>query len=72
MLLVPKGVRLTSYGGDAEDLDPTALQELVDDIAGGTFKVPIDTVYRGLASVVDAHERMASNQASGKLVVVLD
>lgn len=72
MLLVPNGVRLTSYSGGSADLNVVALQELLDDIAAGEFEAPIDTVYHGLESVVAAHERMASNQALGKLVVVLD
>ena len=33
---IPRGVRLTSYGGDAGDLPPDILQTFLDDVAAGT------------------------------------
>lgn len=39
---LPHGVRLTAYGGDANDLPPQVLQVLLDAVAAGDASVPID------------------------------
>jgi NADPH:quinone reductase len=65
---LPRGVRLTAYGGDANDLPQSALQEFLDAVAAGETTVPIDRVY-AFDEVVDAHADMEAGQASGKLVV---
>ena len=59
---IPHGVRLTSYGGDANDLPPRVLQEFLDAV------VPIDHVYN-MDQIVEAHAAMEAGRASGKLVV---
>ena len=66
---LPKGVRLTAYGGDAADLPPELLQGFLDSVAAGTAVVPIGRVYR-LDQIVQAHADMETNQVSGKLVVL--
>lgn len=43
---IPRGVRLTAYGGDASDLPPKVLQDFLDAVAAGDAVVPIDHVYR--------------------------
>jgi len=65
---IPRGVRLTSYGGDARDLPPSVLQAFLDAAASGSAVIPIDHVYR-LDEIVEAHTAMEEGTAAGKLVV---
>ncbi len=67
---LPRGVRLTAYGGDASDLPPAVLQDFLDAVAAGEATVPIDRVY-GLDEVPLAHADMEAGRAAGKLVVAL-
>jgi NADPH:quinone reductase len=66
---LPRGVRLTAYGGEAADLPPRLLQEFLDSVAAGTAVVPIGRVYR-LDDIMQAHADMEASRVSGKLVVV--
>ncbi|MEZ5098387.1 MAG: zinc-binding alcohol dehydrogenase family protein [Thermoleophilia bacterium] len=66
---LPRGVRLTAYGGDASDLPPGVLQRFVDDVAAGQASVPIHRVYR-LHEIAEAHADMEAGRATGKLVVI--
>jgi NADPH:quinone reductase-like Zn-dependent oxidoreductase len=66
---LPRGVRLTAYGGGAADLPPGLLQSFLDSVAAGTAAVPIGRVYR-LDQIVQAHTDMEANQVGGKLVVL--
>jgi NADPH2:quinone reductase len=66
---IPHGVRLTAYGGDANDLPARVLQEFLDAVAAGDAVVPIDQVY-GLDQIAEAHAAMEADSATGKLVVV--
>lgn len=66
---IPYGVRLTSYAGEAADLPPHILQGYLDHVGAGRAPVPIDRVYT-LDQIRDAHARMESGNATGKLVVV--
>jgi NADPH:quinone reductase-like Zn-dependent oxidoreductase len=65
---IPRGVRLTSYGGDASDLPPEVLQQFLDAVAAGDAVVPVDHVYR-FDEIVEAHTAMEAGRGSGKLVV---
>jgi NADPH2:quinone reductase len=65
---IPHGVRLTAYGGDANDLPPRVLQEFLDAVAAGDAVVPIDHVY-AFDQIAEAHAAMEADHASGKLVV---
>jgi len=67
---LPRGVRLTAYGGDASDLPSAVLQEFLDAVAAGAAIVPIHRTYR-LDEIAEAHADMEAGRASGKLVVVL-
>jgi NADPH:quinone reductase len=67
---LPRGVRLTAYGGEAADLPPRLLQDFLDAVAAGTAVVPIGHVYR-LDQIVQAHADMQAGRASGKLVVTV-
>lgn len=66
---LPRGVRLTSYGGDAGDLPPSVLQEFLDAVAAGEAQVPIHRTYR-LDETALAHAHMEAGRATGKLVVL--
>ncbi len=66
---LPRGVRLTAYGGDATDLPSAVLQEFLDAVAAGQAVVPIHRVYR-LDQIAEAHADMEAGRAAGKLVVV--
>ena len=65
---LPRGVRLTAYHGEAEDLPQPVLQEFLDAVAAGHAVVPIDRVY-GFDQIVEAHAAMEAGAAAGKLVV---
>jgi NADPH:quinone reductase len=66
---LPRGVRLTAYGGEAADLPPQLLQRFLDSVADGTAVVPIGHVY-SFDQIVQAHSDMEAGRASGKLVVL--
>jgi len=65
---IPRGVRLTAYGGEASDLPPQLLQTFLDSVVRGEISVPVAHVYP-LDEIVAAHEAMESGAVSGKLVV---
>jgi NADPH2:quinone reductase len=67
---LPRGVRLTAYHGEAEDLPQPVLQEFLDAVADGHAVVPIDRVY-GFDQIVEAHAAMEAGGAAGKLVVTI-
>lgn len=66
---LPRGVRLTAYGGGAADLPSAVLQEFLDAVAAGQAVVPIHRVYK-LGQIAEAHAEMEAGRAAGKLVVV--
>lgn len=66
---LPRGVRLSAYGGDSTDLSPAVLQGFIDSVASGQATVPIHRVYE-LDEIQQAHADMEDGKASGKLVVV--
>jgi NADPH:quinone reductase-like Zn-dependent oxidoreductase len=67
---IPHGVRLTAYGGDANDLPSHVLQEFLDAVAARDAVVPIDRVYR-FDQIAEAHAAMEADHATGKLVVTI-
>ena len=67
---LPRGVRLTAYGGDASDLPSEVLQQFLDDVAAGSAAVPVGHVYR-FDEIVEAHAAMEAGSAAGKLVVTV-
>jgi NADPH2:quinone reductase len=66
---LPKGVRLTAYGGAAADLPADVLQRQLDAIADVRLAVAAHRVYDGLDQIRQAHRDMENNAATGKLVV---
>ncbi len=67
---IPRGVRLTSYGGDAADLPAGVLQGFLDAVAVGEAIVPIHRRYR-FDQIAEAHADMEAGRAAGKLVVTV-
>ncbi|MBA4609120.1 zinc-binding dehydrogenase [Aeromicrobium sp. Marseille-Q0843] len=65
---IPRGVRLTSYAGEADDLPADVLRGFLEDVAAGRAQVPVDRVYE-LGDIREAHQRMEDGAATGKLVV---
>jgi len=70
--MIPGGVRLTSYAGEASDLPADVLAHQLQAIAEGRLNVPVAKVYRGLEQVRDAQADLESGTTPGKHVVVLD
>jgi NADPH:quinone reductase len=66
---LPRGVRLTAYGGGAADLPAPVLQTFLDDVATGRLTVPVDHTYT-LDQIATAHADMEAGNATGKLVVL--
>ena len=56
---LPRGVRLTAYGGDATDLPAHVLQDFLDAVATGDATVPIHRTYR-LDEIADGARRHGS------------
>lgn len=69
--LIPTGVLLTCYAGEAADLPPDALAELLEAIAAERIRPAIAQVHHGLEAVADAHRGLESGRRPGKHVVVL-
>jgi NADPH2:quinone reductase len=67
---LPRGVRLTAYGGEADDLPAPVLQSFLDAVAAGRLTVPLYRTYT-LDQIRIAHTDMEAGNATGKLVVVL-
>ena len=65
---LPRGVRLTAYGGDAADLPAAVLQDFFVAVEAGQATVPVHRRF-DISEIQEAHAYMESGQASGKLVV---
>jgi len=65
---LPRGVRLSAYGGEADDLPAAVLQEFLDAVAAGAARVPIARAYP-LEEIARAHADLEANRVAGKLVV---
>ncbi|WP_328563192.1 alcohol dehydrogenase catalytic domain-containing protein [Streptomyces coelicoflavus] len=70
--VIPGGVRLTSYAGEAADLPADVLAHQLQAIAEGRLNVPVAKVYHGLEQIRDAQADLESGTTPGKHVVVLD
>ena len=69
MEFIPTAVRLTVYGGGAEDFIATPLEQLAKQIASATLHVQVGKTFR-LDQIVEAHRCMEENRAGGKIVVL--
>ncbi|MFI6169698.1 zinc-binding dehydrogenase [Nocardia sp. NPDC051052] len=70
--VIPIGVRLTVYSGDAKDLPPAVFDHQLRSITEGRLVPAIAKVYHGLNQVAQAHTDLAAGGTPGKHVVVLD
>jgi NADPH:quinone reductase-like Zn-dependent oxidoreductase len=70
MEAIPSAVRLTTYSGTVQDFMKTPVDDLLQQIALGTLKVPLGPTFR-LDDIVEAHRCMEENRAGGKIVVVV-
>ena len=68
---LPKGVRLTAYGGESADRSAEVLQRYLDKVASGQIALGPTNVYR-FDDIRKAHADMEHNRAVGKLVVRID
>lgn len=66
---IPSGVRLTAYGGAANDLPSAVLNEVADAIHRGELDWPIKTY--PLQDIARAHADMEFNRVAGKQVIVV-
>jgi NADPH:quinone reductase-like Zn-dependent oxidoreductase len=67
---MPKGVRLTAYGGESSDLPAEVLQRFLDRVAAGEVSLGPTAVYR-LDDIRQAHDDLEHGRRVGKLVVVV-
>ncbi|WP_410675819.1 zinc-binding alcohol dehydrogenase family protein [Amycolatopsis sp. cmx-4-68] len=66
---LPAGVRLTAYGGEADDLPASVLQQYLDRIATGEAGLGPAKVY-SMTEIRQAHDDLEHNRTAGKLVVL--
>lgn len=69
--MIPTGVYLTSYAGEAKDLPTKYFDHVLKLIENHQLTIPIAKVYHGLAEVGQAQANLESGKFSGKHVVVL-
>jgi len=67
---LPRGVRLTAYGGGSGDLPAEVLQRYLDRLAVGDVSLGPVHVY-ALEQIRQAHTDMEQNRTFGKMVVTL-
>jgi NADPH2:quinone reductase len=72
MEMIPTGVRLTTYAGEAIDLPATVFAHQLDAISQRRIRPAIAHVYRGLEQVASAQTDLETGHTPGKHVVVLD
>ncbi|UYZ63098.1 zinc-binding alcohol dehydrogenase family protein [Hymenobacter weizhouensis] len=70
MVAIPSTVRLTSYSGTADDLLATPLAWFAEEVAAGRQSALLHRTF-GFDELVAAHRYMEANEATGKLVVVM-
>ena len=66
---IPVTVCLTMYDGGPKAFMSTPLQEMVEQIEGGTLPVTIGKTFK-LDEIVEAHRTMEENKAGGKIVML--
>jgi NADPH:quinone reductase-like Zn-dependent oxidoreductase len=68
--MIPPGTKLTAFHSDTVKGAAGLLQRVVDQVEAGVYRPNVDRVF-GLDEIVDAHRYMESDQAAGKLVLLL-
>lgn len=67
---IPSLGRLTVYMGETTNLEKESLQQFINAIKQRAININKDKVFK-LDQIVEAHTYMESNQAKGKIVVVV-
>ena len=70
-LQLPIGRYLTSYGEFTFKKENAPWDELLELVGTGRLMIKLGKVFRGVESVIEAHEVMESDAAGGKIVVVV-
>ena len=65
---IPTAVKLTSYSGEAADINVEQLQSYLDLVSTGELAVKTGPVF-AFEELVEAHKLMDLNQADGKIVI---
>ena len=68
---IPHRVKLTVHSGGTADLSVEHLQTFIARVEAGQTQIHNNRVFR-LEEIVEAHHYMESNQATGKLVVLVN
>ena len=73
MAAIPSTVKLTHYSTETVTAvnSTRALQQIVDGVAAGRYRLNIDHTFH-FHEIVEAHRYMEENRAQGKLVVLVD
>jgi NADPH:quinone reductase len=66
---IPTGVKLTSYSGEAADLDQAGFDRYLQLVESEQLNVVTGPVF-GFEQLIEAHRLMDSNQAGGKIVIL--
>jgi NADPH:quinone reductase-like Zn-dependent oxidoreductase len=68
---VPTGVKLTSYSGEASDIECEQLQRYVSSVESGELVLKLGPSFH-FGKLPEAHRMMDENRANGKIVIELD
>jgi NADPH:quinone reductase-like Zn-dependent oxidoreductase len=73
MAAIPSTVKLTQFSSESVTAATSseALQQIVDGVAAGRYRLSLDRVFP-FDQIVEAHRYMEENRAKGKLVVLVD
>ena len=73
MAAIPSTVKLTQFSSESVTAanSSEALQQIVDGVAAGRYRLSLDRVFP-FDKIVEAHRYMEENRAKGKLVVLVD
>ena len=73
MAAIPATVKLTQFSTESVTAanSTEALQQLVDGVAAGRYRLSLDKVFP-FEHIVEAHRYMEENRAKGKLVVLVE
>lgn len=69
MDVIPSAVCFTTYSGGVEDFRRTPLQNLVEQVAAGTLRIPAGPVFQ-IDDIAEVHRCTEANQAGGKIIVM--
>ena len=69
--MIPSGTKLTAFHSDnlKGNAGTTVFQRIVDEVEAGIYRPNVDRIL-GLHDIVEAHQYMENNRATGKLVVL--